>query len=67
MVISMGKKTAFSPDGKAVSELLSALVYNPENGQIDEVFLIDSFIKVMQDDKTKEHVYFDRPRRKLTD
>lgn len=60
-VISMGKKTAYA-DGKPVSELLSALVFNPDNGQIDEVFLIDSFIKEMQDDKTKEYIRFDYPR-----
>lgn len=60
-VISMGKKTVYGKDNSKEGELLSALVYDPESGQLSEVMMIDAYIKTLENE-VKELIRFDKPR-----
>ena len=51
-VISIGTKSLYSED-KKFGEVISALVYDPQDGKLDELPLEMCYLKTLQDDKDK--------------
>lgn len=63
IVISLYKSnnSQTTEDGIVTIEQMYVIAYHPDTGQIAEMPLINSFIKKIYNDKTKEEVVFECP------